>query len=217
MGFAVIFDMDGVIVNNGEFHFLSWKKFCDKYNISFSKDEFKNKFFGRTNKKVLPELFGRELSRKEIKSFGEEKEEIYRKIYKPHLQPVKGLVNFLEELKKENIPVGVATSAPPKNVDFIIHGLEIGNYIQTVVDDTMVTNGKPSPDIYLEAANRLNTNPGNCAVFEDSLSGTKAAWQAGAKVVALTTTLPAEKHKYAHRIIDDFESVSISFINGLFD
>ncbi|MFW5755664.1 MAG: HAD family hydrolase [Tangfeifania sp.] len=217
MQVTVIFDMDGVIVDNGEFHFLAWEKFCDKHNISISKDEFKSKFFGRTNEEVLPELFGCKLSGNEIKSLGEEKEKIYREIYKPHLQPVKGLVNFLEELKKENIAVGVATSAPPENVKFVIDGLKIGDCIQAVVDDSMVTNGKPAPDIYLEAARRLTSEPENCVVFEDSLSGTKSAFDAGAKVVALTTTLPAGKHKYAHRIIDDFESVSTQFIKNLFD
>jgi beta-phosphoglucomutase family hydrolase len=215
MQITVIFDMDGVIINNGEFHFQAWKKFCDKHNISISKDKFKNKFFGRTNEEVLPELFGRNLSTDEIKSLGEEKEEIYREIYKPHLQPVNGLIEFLKELKKKEIPVGIATSAPPENVDFVIDGLKIRSYIQTVVNESMVSTGKPAPDIYLEAARRLNANPENCVVFEDCLSGTKAAWQAGAKVVALTTTLPAEKHKYAHRIVDDFETVSIRFIEDL--
>jgi beta-phosphoglucomutase family hydrolase len=216
MQISVIFDMDGVIVNNGEFHYRAWKKFCDKYQISFSEDTFKNKFFGRTNEEVLPELFGYELSGREIKSFGEDKEKIYREIYKPHMQPVDGLLNLLRELKKENIPVGVATSAPPENVEFVIQGLEIGDFFQTIIDDSMVLNGKPAPDIYLEAAKRLNSSPGNCIVFEDSLSGTKAAWQAGAKVVALTTTLPASKHKYAHRTMNDFKMASIDFIHSLF-
>ena len=216
MQVVVIFDMDGVIVDNGEFHFLAWKKFCDKHNISISKDEFKNKFFGRTNKEVLPELIGCDLSGEEIKSLDEEKEKIYREIYKPHMEPVNGLINFLQELKKNDIPVGIATSAPPENVDFVIDGLKIGDYIQTVVNDSMVANGKPAPDIYLEAAHRLNAKPENCVVFEDSLSGTKAAWDAGAKVVALTTTLPAEKHQHAHSIVDDFESVSVQVIKNLF-
>ena len=216
MQVVVIFDMDGVIVDNGEFHFLAWKKFCEKHNISISKNAFKNKFFGRTNEEVLPELFERDLAKKEIKELGAEKERIYCEIYKPHLKPVNGLVSFLKELKKKNIPVGIATSAPPENVDFVIDGLKIGSYMQTVVNDSMVSNGKPAPDIYLEAARRLNAKPENCVVFEDSLSGTKAAWDAGAKVVALTTTLPAEKHQHAHSIVDDFESVSVQVIKNLF-
>jgi beta-phosphoglucomutase family hydrolase len=215
MQITVIFDMDGVIINNGDFHYKAWKKFCDKHGISISKDEFQNKFFGRTNEEVLPELFDHNLSNQAIKELGQEKEKIYREIYRPHIQPVNGLINFLQELKKNDVPVGIATSAPPANVDFVIDGLKIRDYIQTVVNDSMVENGKPAPDIYLEAARRLNANPENCVVFEDSLSGTKAAWQAGAKVVALTTTLSAEKHKYAHRIVDDFENVSIRFIEDL--
>lgn len=217
MQITVIFDMDGVIVDNGEFHYRAWKKFCNNHGISFSKDKFKNVFFGRTNEEVLPDVFERDLSNKEIESLGEEKEKIYREIYKPHLKPVNGLVRFLKELASENIPVGVATSASPKNVEFVIDGLGIQNHFNTIVDDSMISNGKPAPDIYLEAARRLKSEPGKCVVFEDSLSGTKAAWQAGAKVVALTTTLPAEKHKYAHRIVDDFEAVSVKFIRDLFD
>lgn len=216
MKIAVIFDMDGVIVDNGGFHQKAWEQFSRRYNLPFSEDKFKNDYFGRTNNEVLPEMFGKDLSEKEIKQLADEKEEIYRDIYRPHLKPVPGLVDLLKELKKENIPVGVATSAPPENVKFVIDGLKIGDYIQTVVNDSMVSNGKPAPDIYLEAAARLNSDPENCVVFEDSMSGTKSAFDAGAKVVAVTTTLPAEKHKYAHRIVNNFESVSVQFIRDLF-
>ncbi len=216
MQITVIFDMDGVIVDNGGFHQKAWEQFSRRYNLPFSEDKFKNDYFGRTNNEVLPEMFGKDLSEKEIKQLADEKEEIYRDIYRPHLKPVPGLVDLLKELKKENIPVGVATSAPPENVKFVIDGLKIGDYIQTVVNDSMVSNGKPAPDIYLEAAARLNSDPENCVVFEDSMSGTKSAFDAGAKVVAVTTTLPAEKHKYAHRIVNNFESVSVQFIRDLF-
>lgn len=216
MSVAVIFDMDGVIVDNGEYHQQAWKEFSHKYGLSFSEEKFKNEYFGRTNEHVLPEMFGKKLSKQEIKKLATEKEEIYRKIYRPHLKPVDGLISFLDELHDNNTPMAIATSAPIENVDFVLKGLGIEKYIEKVITDSMVSKGKPNPEIYLKAAEMLGTKPGNCVVFEDSLSGTKAAWQAGAKVIALTTTLPASKHKYAHRIMNDFKMASIDFIQSLF-
>jgi len=209
---AVIFDMDGVIVDNSKYHQQAWEEFSKEYNIHFTEEKFKTVFFGRINEEVLPILFNRDLSRQEISKLADEKEKIYREIYAPHLTPVKGLRNLLHELNQANIPVGVATSAPKENVDFIINGLDIGNYINTIIDDSMVSEGKPAPDIYIETAKRLNTKPADCVVFEDSFSGTQSAWNAGAKVVAVTTTMPAKKHKFAHHIINDFTEISIHII-----
>jgi beta-phosphoglucomutase len=212
MNIAVIFDMDGVLVDNGAYHYQAWKKFCDKFNIPFSEDKFRTVFFGRTNEQVLTDLFEGVLTAHETELLALEKEQIYREIYAPHLKPVKGLLPFLAKLKENKIPVGVATSAPKENVDFILKGLKIEEYIDVIVDDSMVSNGKPNPEIYLKAAQLLQTEPKDCVVFEDSLSGTKSAFDAGTNVIALTTTLPADKHKYAHKIIADFDEVSVENI-----
>ncbi|MCG6189666.1 HAD family hydrolase [Maribellus maritimus] len=210
--FAVVFDMDGVIVDNGEFHYLAWKKFCYKHQVPFSKENFRKTFFGRVNEQVLPILFNKELTKDEIQKLGNEKEKIYREIYKPELKPVPGLVSFLNELKKNNIPVAVATSASPENVDFVLNGLNIKCYFDVIVDDSMVIKGKPDPEIYLKATQLLKKAPENCIVFEDSLSGTKAALDAGARVVAITTSLKADEHKYAEHIFSDFSEISLNFI-----
>ena len=215
MDLAIIFDMDGVIVNNGNYHQKAWGVFCKKNTIDFSIKKFKSELFGKTNEKVLPELFGRDLSKQEIQKLSEEKEQIYRDIYQPHLKPVNGLIMFLKSLDQNNIPMGVATSAPKANVDCILDGLDIRKFIQIIVDDSMVRYGKPHPEIYLKAAKMLGAKPENCIVFEDSIAGTKSARDAGAKVIALTTTLPAEKHKYADKIISDFTEVSIQLIKNL--
>jgi len=204
--------MDGVLVDNGAYHYQAWKMFCDKFDILFSEDKFRTFFFGRTNEQVLGDLFKNDLTAHEIKQLALEKEQIYRDIYAPYLKPVKGLLSFLDNLKENKIPVGVATSAPKENVDFVLSGLNIQKYVDVIVDDSMVSNGKPHPEIYLKAAQLLNTEPGNCVVFEDSLSGTKSAFDAGTKVIALTTTLPSDKHKYAHQIIDDFNEISVERI-----
>lgn len=215
MDVTVIFDMDGVIVDNGKYHKLAWEEFCNRHKISFSEEKFRTVFFGRTNEEVLPDLFSRSLTHKEIEEFGNEKEAVYREIYRPELNAAPGFIQFLNELKENNIPVGVATSAPKENVDFILQGLEIKTRIDVIVDDSMVSKGKPHPEIYLKTASLLSSPPENCVVFEDSLSGTKAAYDAGTKVVAVTTTLPAAEHIYAHRVIEDFSEASVQFVYAL--
>ncbi len=216
MRFSVIFDMDGVIVDNGHYHQLAWMAFCNSHKIPFLEEEFKSRFFGRTNKQILPALFEKDLSPDEIDKLGEEKEAAYRKIYKPQMVPVKGLIPFLAELKKGGYPVAVATSAPKSNVDFVLTGIGIQQFIDIIVDDKMVSKGKPDPEIYLKTASLLNTAPYNCIVFEDSLSGTKSAFDAGMKVVGLTTTMPENEHKYVHHIIRDFSEVSVELLDSLF-
>lgn len=213
MSFAAIFDMDGVLVDNGAFHKKAWQQFCSGHRIVFSEKRFREVFFGRTNVQVLPELFGSNLSSAEIQKLGNEKEKIYREIFRSHLKPTQGLVRFLDELKSREIPVAVATSAPTENVEFVLNGLQIQKYFNVVVDDSMVTHGKPHPEIYLKAAELLNIEPAKCVVFEDSLPGTKSAFDAGTKVIALTTTLPADKHRFAHHIISDFSEISVNFIS----
>lgn len=216
MNIAVIFDMDGVLVDNGKFHRKAWRDFCENYNLPFTNEKFQNHYFGRTNEKVLPEMFNRELTRDEIEKYGNEKEEVYRKIYGLHIEPLAGLIPFLDSLKKNNILVGVATSAPTRNVEFVLDRLQIKKYINQIVNEEMVSESKPHPGIYLKTAELLQMKPENCVVFEDSLSGTKSAFDAGAKVIAVTTTLPAKEHKYAHSTIADFRDLSIQFLLNLF-
>ncbi len=201
---AVIFDMDGVLVDNGEFHYKAWKIFCEKYTIPFSKERFRKFFFGRTNQQVLSKLFKQQPETDEIKKWSEEKEKMYREIYAPYIRPVPGLIELIHKLKEAGISIGVATSAPRENVDFVLQALGIEHQIDVIVDDSMVSHGKPHPEIYLKAAELLHTKPGDCIVFEDSLSGTKSAYDAGAKVIAVTTTIPAGQHRYAHKTIKDF-------------
>lgn len=215
MEIAVIFDMDGVIVDNGKYHILAYKELCSRHDLQFNEEDFRKRHFGRVNEEILPDLFGRELSAKEISKLADEKESAYRDIYRPEICVMPGLTNFLKELKNQNIPVGVATSAPPENVEFVLEETGIAEFIDVVVDDTMITRGKPDPEIYLKAASLLKTNPRNCVVFEDSLSGTQAASEAGAKVVAVTTTLPAEDHRFAHTSISDFAKITVDDVRNL--
>jgi HAD superfamily hydrolase (TIGR01509 family) len=147
-----------------------------------------------------------------MERYGLEKESLFCEIYQPHMKPLNGLVPFLTALKQNGIKTAVATSAPEGNVDLILNGLSLKCFFDTVINESMVTRSKPDPEIYLLTAQKLGVSPSECVVFEDSLAGTKAALDAGCKVVALITTLPASKHKYYHHLITDFDEISVNFI-----
>lgn len=185
---GLIFDMDGVIVNNNEYHYLAWQKLAEKYNIKIDRDYYREKMNGRTLMELMEVVFDGELDASEAKRIGMEKEEIYRELYSAHRQPTPGLIALLETAKSKNVPMVVGTSAPKANVDFTLDGLDLRKYFKGVVDDSMVTKGKPEPEVYLKCAELIGRNPENCIVFEDAVSGIQAGKNAGAKVVALATS-----------------------------
>jgi beta-phosphoglucomutase len=207
--FAAIFDMDGVIIDNNSHHKQAWLEFCKKYQFSLAEDGFNKHIYGRTNKDILNLLFKRELTLDDINKYAEEKEAMYREIYKPHISLPDGLSNLLKTLKATGVKTAVATSAPRKNVDFVFENLDIKNYFDIIVDETYVVNNKPAPDIYLKASELLGVVPGKCVVIEDSIPGITAAKRAGMTVVAITTTLKEQDLTDAKLIIKTFNDLSV--------
>jgi len=201
--YAVIFDMDGVIIDSNPAHKISLRKFCEKYGFHLSDEELINKIYGRTNKEWIANLFGA-LSPEELSRFGEEKESLFREVFKNDIQALKGLPLFLEKLKQKNIVTAIGTSAPRSNVDFVLEHTGLGEYFSVILDESNVVHGKPNPEIYLKVAAKINYEPARCVVFEDSLSGVESAQRAGAKVVGVATTHSFEELKHTDFIIQDF-------------
>jgi len=171
--FAVIFDMDGVIVNNNLYHKKAWKLFCKRHNLNISQKELNLNIYGKLNSNILMHLFGKKLANKQIFKYAEEKEGIYRNIYKKYIALTKGLANFLKLLDDYGIKCAIATSAPQKNIQLILTKTGIKKYFKTIIDASQVSRGKPHPEIYLKTAKEMNFNPSKCIVFEDSISGIK--------------------------------------------
>ncbi len=211
---SVIFDMDGVVVNNFYYHQKAWELFCQKYNLRFG-DDFRTKVFGGTNHDHLRVFFGRELSENEIAIYATEKEQIYRTIYKSHIEPVRGLPDFLAKLKHDRVPIALATSSPGENVEFVLSNTGLKGYFQIILDAASVKHGKPDPEIYLETAKTLGAQPSKCIVFEDSNPGIKSARSAGMKVIGLTTTLKMNELKDVDLVIPDFTGLNVSTLENL--
>lgn len=216
---ACLFDMDGVIVDNHRYHLESWITFFNKYGIAMSEKKYKAKVNGRIMPVVLKNLFGESITSEDVTRFGNEKEEAYRELYRPHVTPTPGLVSFLNYLKQEGIPCAVGTSAPPENVDLVMDNTGLRSYFETIIDDKAVTRGKPDPEVYQLGARALGVPDENCVVFEDALLGIEAGKNAGMKVVAVATTHTRSEleETAADLIIDHFQGLTLSQLEGLFE
>ena len=214
--FAVIFDMDGVLVDSNPYHKKALVQFCQSHGYNLTEEELRAKIYGRTNKDWITNLFNGRVTGEELKKYADEKEALFRRLYNGFVKPVNGLVGFLELLEEKQITRAIATSAPAANVDFTLQKTEIGKYFNIILDDSYVENGKPDPEIYLKAAAATNYQPGSCVVIEDSLSGVKSARAAGTKVIGITTTHTRDELSDTDLIIDDFKELNIEIISSLF-
>jgi beta-phosphoglucomutase family hydrolase len=205
---AVIFDMDGVIVDNMPHHAKAWEMFLKRHSPDLS-IEGVTPHFGKTNKDIMGLIFGRQAAAEEVARWSEEKEGLYREIYAGDMAPLPGLLDLLKTLRKRGVRTVVATSAPKKNVDFVLDGLKIRSWFDAVVDASEVKKGKPDPEIYLAAARKVGCPPEACVVFEDSLAGIQAGLSAGMKVIGVATTLPAERLNGTELVIRDFREVTV--------
>jgi HAD superfamily hydrolase (TIGR01509 family) len=215
--FAVIFDMDGVIVDSNPYHRIALGKFCESHGYHLSDKEMREQIFGRTNKDWLTRLFGRELPVKEFLKLEEEKERIFRELIEPDIVPVSGLLNFLEKLKERDIPRAIATSAPPANVSFTLEKTGSAGFFETIIDGSMVTHSKPHPEIYIKTAKTIGFATDRCLVIEDSLSGIASAREAGCPVIGITTTHSAAELTDTQMTINNFNELKIQRLYQLLD
>ncbi|MEI7901935.1 MAG: HAD family phosphatase [bacterium] len=206
---AFIFDMDGVLADNSDFHVQAWTVYARQFGRELTVDEIKRRL-GFNNREYMRFIFDREPTDAEVFQSTVEKEALYREIYHPHLVTPPGLVPLLESARREGILCGVATSAPEANVRFVLDGLDIRHYFDEVVDAACVKHCKPDPEIYLLASQRLGVPPAACIVFEDAIAGIQSGNAAGMPVIALTTSYPANVlagHKPA-AIISSFSALA---------
>lgn len=189
---AVLFDLDGTMVDNMPYHIQAWIEIGRKLGHELTPEYIQREFSGRKNDELFPMLAGRPLQAAEIELFAEEKESRYRELYAPHVRLVEGLDLFLNQLVERRVLVGIATAAPRKNRDFILESLRLHARIPVVVGAECVTRGKPAPDLFLEAARQLGSDPRSTLVFEDAVLGVQAGRAAGSPVCGVTTSEPAD-------------------------
>lgn len=194
---AVIFDMDGTMVDNMMVHHRAWQRKLAQLGLEMDIDQVRQEIHG-VNKQILERLFGDRFTDEDRERIAGEKEEEYRKIFKKELKLIEGLDGFLSVLQSEGYLMGIGSAAPVENVDFVLDELDIRSLFKVVKHAGDVEKGKPDPEIYLKVAASLGVKPEECVVFEDTPTGAKAGRAAGCQVVVILNT-----HEQA-----EFDSIS---------
>jgi beta-phosphoglucomutase len=205
--YGVIFDVDGVIVASGPPHRESWRRLAAEAHVPMS-DEFFARTFGQTNKDILEALFGRALPDEEWRRLGDRKEALYREIIRHNVPVMPGAVELVEALHGDGARLAVGSSGPPENIELCLREMGIGGLFDAVVTGNDVTRGKPDPQVFLLASERLGLAPERCVVVEDAVIGVEAARRAGMRAVALTSSHPRESFGHADLVVDSLTELT---------
>lgn len=214
---AVIFDLDGTILDNNEFHLKAWKKYLKDSGMEISDEDFKKYISGRTNADAVAHLYKKSMTEEEASIHYLKKEEIYRKMYEKEIAPIAGLPKFLKDLQTHNVTMAIATSGVQVNIDYMFEHVPIKKYFKEIIHSAHIKKGKPDPEIFLKTAEALHTAAANCIVFEDSLPGITAGKAAGMKVVAITTSHKREELNEADLVIEDYTEINFERLMFLAD
>jgi len=216
MTIGAIFDWDGVIIDSSRYHEESWELLAKKENKFLPPGYFK-KAFGKRNENIIPDVLQWAHDAKEIKRLADHKEELYRHIlFERGIAPLPGVKPFLEMLQKNTIPFCVGSSTPRLNITTALGLLGWENYFPIIIAAEDVSKGKPDPQVFLLAAQKLHLSPDRCIVFEDAFVGIQAAKAGGMKIIAVTTTHPAPELTEADLVVDRLDTLSITQLKAFF-
>lgn len=213
---AVIWDMDGVIADTGQYHFRSWQGVFGKRGVAFTEELFQQ-HFGQRNDNIIKKTLGEDVLPREIDVIAEEKETGFRRriAQTQNLKPFPGVLALMSSLQEHQFKVALASSGPWENIRLLLKTLGITDYFQAIVAGRDVTESKPSPQIFLLAARKLGVEPENCIVIEDSIAGVAGAKRAGMHCVAVTTSHRGESLAEADVIVDTLAAVTASDLENL--
>ena len=185
VGLALIFDLDGVIVDSMPVHEQAWRRYLE--SLGFDGGDIPSRMHGRRNDEIVRDFLGEEMDHGTVLAHGAAKERVFRDMLRERLREslVAGIAEWLDHV--EGAPIALATNAERANIDFTLDGAGLRRYFDVIVDGSQVSRPKPAPDVYLHAAELLEIAPENCIVFEDSPVGVAAAAAAGMRVVGVRT------------------------------
>jgi beta-phosphoglucomutase family hydrolase len=210
---AVVWDMDGVLVDTGEFHFKAWKTILARYEVAFSRETF-TKTFGMNNEGILKSVLGDRYSDELYKIIDRQKEVNFREILHGNVTLLPGVISLLEQVRNASIPQAIASSAPQENIDAVVSELNLQPYFQTAISAANMP-GKPDPTVFLTAAQELGVSPSHCIVVEDAIAGVEAARHAGMTCIAVTTTNPAKELQAAYLVVGRLSKLNLQDLQNL--
>lgn len=216
---GALFDWDGVIIDSHNQHEKSWSKLAEEENEVLP-DNFFKMTFGMRNENIIPNFFGNWIdvtNQEEVTRLADRKEEIYREIIiSDGIEPLPGVRDLLQSLRSEEIACSIASSTPIANIETVMGMIGLSDYFDAITAAEDVSNGKPNPEVFLKAAEKIKVDPKNCVVFEDAHVGIEAGLAANMQVIAVATTHPVESLGNAHMVTENLESIDAEKIMELF-
>lgn len=210
---AILWDLDGVLVDTAGLHYQAWHQLLSELGRSLSEEEFR-RTFGLRNDLILREMLG-EASDEEVERLSERKEALFRQHAAGRVSPLPGAVELVRRAQDEGRRMALVTSTPRANIDLVLTGAGLAGAFDTIVAAEDVSRGKPDPEGYLLAARRLGVAPERCLVIEDAPGGIEAARRAGMRSLAVTTTRPRQDLAAADAVVDSLsEAAMLSLIEG---
>ncbi len=192
---AVLWDMDGTLINSEELHWISWRTTMANEGIAITREQFLASF-GQRNDSILPRWLGAAATSERIERISKAKEELYRDLVRTKgMSPEPGVARWLHQLHKEGWLQAIASAAPRANIDVVLDALSAGQIFQGIVSADDVHRGKPDPEVYLIAAARVGASPDRCIVVEDAAAGVEGARRAGMRSIGISHNgkhLPAD-------------------------
>ena len=216
--YAVIWDVDGVLIDSGEQHRRAWEQLAREEGLLYSDAAFWATF-GMRNADIFPRMFGVSGPPERIIALGDRKEAIYRALLAQDAAPLPGAKELLAALHAAGYRQALGSSAPPANLEAIISLLGIASFLNAIVSGEQVARGKPAPDIFLTAAERLNIPPTRCLVIEDAPAGVAAAHAGGMRCLAVRRAgqPDAPGLDAADALVDSLTEASVALVDRLLD
>lgn len=213
---GVIFDMDGVLIDSYRAHFESWRIIAAEEGLEITEEEFA-KTFGRTSREIIAALWGEHTpDEAKIRELDERKEAAFRDLLRDHFPIMPGAPELLDALHEAGFALAIGSSGPPENVALTLEKLGRGHLFGAVITGQDVTRGKPDPQVFLLAAERLALPPQQCAVVEDAPPGVEAAHRAGMVAVGLVSTgRTREMLAAADLVVDSLSELSPEVFRSL--
>lgn len=211
---AVLWDLDGVLIDSGRLHYITWQKILEEAGFPFTEEDFKATF-GRNNHGVLTHVLGHPPTEEFLADTAERKEALFREILPGKLTVLPGVLHWLAWFRDQGFKQAVASSAPPQNIEVMIDDVGIRPYFDYLAAGGYLAS-KPDPAVFLLAARELGVEPANCLVIEDSHAGVEGAKRGGMKCIAVETTHSARSLDGADAIVHRLTDLTPEIIDGLF-
>ena len=211
---AVLWDMDGTLIDSEEFHWISWRDTMANEGIPITREQFLSSF-GQRNDSIIPRWLGAASTPERIERISTAKEELYRDLIRTHgMEPLPGVAVWVRRLHDEGWLQAIASAAPRPNIDVVLEALAAARYFQAIVSAEDVHKGKPDPEVYLMAASRVGTAPDRSIVVEDAVAGVEAARGAGIRSIGVSRN---GKHLPADLVVQSLELLQPDAFDALLD